>query len=199
MRGGPIIGYFQPVEIEPPSGASVSLAAEGTFTEPYSGAAEVGLLIGAVYRLRVSELPGYEGIEIFPTIEVIDRVYPPAGQERRFPIPIELTEQDLALAMEGKFVTRVIYVEDPDRALPKAQGEQQEWFDVGPGENPLETADSLGRPVAIVRIGGRLPNDLEYPDYEFLGGCPPFTVFRPYARIDDGADWIPQDEEGYVE
>ena len=41
----------------------------------------VGLLIGAVYRLRVTNIPRAEGMEVFPTIEVIDRTFAPVDQQ----------------------------------------------------------------------------------------------------------------------
>jgi len=185
QRGGPLPGYFQPVEIRAPKGAQISLAVQGDFDEPRSTPIEVGLLIAPVYRLRVSNIPLYEGQEVYPTIEIIDRLYPPDGERRRFPIPIQLTEDDLQLALDGKFVTRVIYIEDPNLALPVAErAEDQDWFEVGPRVNPLEEADRWGRPVAIVRMGGRLPDIDEGPDDCFLHGSPPFTVFRPRVQIE---------------
>ena len=98
--------------------------------------------------------------EIFPTVELIDRLYPPPGLALRFPIPIELTQDELELAARGAFVTRVIYVEDPQQALPVAQrrDSEQPWIEAPPGEDPLVTADRFGRPVAILRIGGRVPS-----------------------------------------
>ena len=36
-----------------------------------------GMLIGQVYRLRVTNIPHQPGVEVFPTIQVIDRLYPP--------------------------------------------------------------------------------------------------------------------------
>ena len=76
------------------------------------------MLIGKVYRFRVTGIKRNEGFEVFPTVEVINRMYPPKGQATRFPIPIQLTEEELALAISGRFVTRVIYLEDPRTALP---------------------------------------------------------------------------------
>lgn len=181
-RGGPLPGYFQPVEIRAPEGVRVSLAVDGAFDAPQEAPRNVGLLIAPVYRLRVSNIPGAEGYEVFPTVELIDRLYAPPGEQRRFPIPIELTEEDLQLALEGKFVTRVIYLEDPNMALPILdKPERQNWFDTGPGVNPLEEADRWGRPLAVLRLGGRVPEDPDRPDPHFLNGCPPFTVFRPYV------------------
>ncbi len=129
---------------------------------------------------------------MFPTIEVIDRLYPPPGQALRFPIPIELTQVDLELALEGKFVTRVVYLENPLTALPVANGrDEQRWFDAGPGSNPLEVADRLGRPVAIVRLGGRLPENAENPDMQFLYGAPPYRVWGKPADVHRGGEGIP--------
>lgn len=175
QRGGPIAGYFQPVQLRSPSGAKVALAAQGRFTEPQPGLT-AGFLIGQVYRLRVTSIPNFPGEEVYPTLEVIDRTYPPPGYEARFPIVVELNPYDLELALQGRFVTRVIYVEDSDRAFPVRENpHMQEWFDVRPGEDPLQVADALGRPVAILRIGGRTPSDVTQPDMRFLYGCPPFV------------------------
>ena len=175
-RGGPLPGFFQPVEIKAPEGVLVSLATGGQFDAPRATPARAGLLIGQVYRLRVTNIPANLGLELFPTIEIIDRLYAPRGQEARFAIPIELTQQDLRLALDGKFVTRVIYLEDPQTALPVREDPQaQHWFDVGPGRDPLAVADSLGRPVAILRLGARLPGNAQEPDAGFLFGSAPWV------------------------
>ncbi len=182
MRGGPLPGYFQPVEIVAPPGARVSTASEGQFDGPQSGPIVLGMLIGGVYRLRVTNIPNQETLEVYPTVEVIDRLYPPVGMEARFPIVIQLTQEDLELALAGKFVTRIVYLEDPDAAVPlPAQPLDQPFFEIAKGQDPLEVADRLGRPVAIVRLGGRLP-DAAGPDQAFLFGSPTFLRFsKPVA------------------
>ena len=178
QRGGPLRGYFQPVEIKAPPGALISLAVDDEFDAPRPGSRKAGMLIGPVYRLRVTNIHLAEGLEVFPTIEVIDRLYPPCGQEKRFAIPIQLTEEDLNLALDGKFVTRVIYVEDPRHALPVRNDTQgQNWFETPPGQDPLAVADGLGRPVAILRLGARLPD--EGMDAFFFFGSPPYTDYSP--------------------
>jgi hypothetical protein len=71
----------------------------------------------------------------------------------------------------------VIYLEDPETALPIVENpEEQTFFEVGRGENPLEVADRLGRPMAILRMGGRVP-DAAGPDAAFLYGSPPFLKY----------------------
>ncbi len=175
VRGGPLCGFYQPVEIKAPPGALVSLAVANRFDRPRRAPRTAGLLIGEVYRLRVINLPMAQEAEVFPSIEVIDRLYPPAGQQSRFPIPVELTAEDLRLALDGKFVTRVIYLEDPRNALPVREDLQsQNWFEAAPGQDPLAIADSLGRPVAILRLGGRLPEPAQPSDPSFFFGSPPF-------------------------
>lgn len=176
--GGPVVNYFQPVEIRAPAGTSIAVAENGTFSDAVPAPLTIGLLIGPVYRLRITDIPLFPGQEVYPTVEIIDRVYPPLGLEWQYPIVIELTLEDLRLALQGFFVTRVIYLEDPQRALPMpTENTGQNWFEAPPGTDPLTIADQLGRPVAIVRLGGRVPSSFPVPDQDFLYGCP--AVLRP--------------------
>ncbi len=183
MQRAPLAGYFQPVEIRAPQGAKISLAVENQFMPGEAAPVRAGMLIGAVYRLKVTDIPENLGLEIFPTIEVVDRLYPPAGMEARFAVPVELSQEELVFALQGKFVTRVIYLENPDVAYPVADNpKQQIVYEVGPQEKPVEVADRLGRPMAILRIGGRTPDDRTGPDATFMYNSPPLTrYFSPPA------------------
>ena len=182
-RGGPLRGYVQPVEIKAPQGALISLAADGQFDGGDGSPRLVGMFVSPVYRLKVTNIPLHPGQEVFPTVEVIDRLYAPRGKETRFPIPIDLTQEELEMALAGKFVTRVIYVEDTDTALPVAQDpDQQHWLEVRGSDDVLAEADKLGRPVAILRLGGRLPGP-DGPNQEFLFGSPPWMPLAPPPEI----------------
>ena len=157
-RGGPLAGYWQPVEIVLPDGGAVSFEAEGRFSPPQAGSKKVAMQIGYAYRLHVTGIPLRPGEEVYPTIELVSRTFPPPGQEWNFPIPIHLTLEEIELALEGNFVTRVIYLEDPNQALPvQDRRDFQRYFEIGPAQEPLETADQLGRPMAILRMGSRMP------------------------------------------
>lgn len=174
MRGGPLPGHFQAVEISAPKGTELSLAMDGRFDAARPAPLKAGLLVGHVYRLRATNIPLREGQEVFPSIEVVNRLYPPPGAQADFPIPIQLTQEELRRALRGQFVVRVIYLEDPRAALPfRGDAEQQRYFEVGPGEDPLEVADGLGRPMAILRIGSRVP-DLDQASGRFLFRSPPW-------------------------
>jgi hypothetical protein len=185
-RGGALRGYVQPVEIKAPQGALISLAADGQFDGGDASPRSVGMYVSPVYRLKVTNIPLHAGQEVFPTVEVIDRLYAPRGKETRFPIPIDVTQEELEMALSGKFVTRVIYVEDTDTALPVAEDpDRQHWLEVRGSDDVLAEADKLGRPVAILRLGGRLP-DADGPSQEFLFGSPPWIPLAPPPEIVDG-------------
>ncbi|RIK79415.1 MAG: hypothetical protein DCC67_10605 [Planctomycetota bacterium] len=171
-------GYCQAVEIRAPQGARISPSTGAGFAEGTPDKLLLGLKIGQVYRLKITEIPGHPGVEVFPTVELIDRTYPPAGMAHRFPVPVDLTIDELVMAADGRFVTRVIYIEDPQLAIPIAEKTPSatRWFETRAGEDPLVTADALGRPIAILRMGGRTP-DASGPDPEFDYGAAPAMVY----------------------
>ncbi len=184
MRGGPLAGFCQPVAIRAPQGARIAAAAGSSFLPGQKNELRVGLSLGPIYRFRVTEIPEHPGLEVFPSVELVDRLHPPRGQELRFPIPIELTQEELLAASEGRFITRVIYLEDPALAPAIARRqEEQPWIEARPGEDPLAVADHLGRPMAILRLGGRVPVNNQ-PDNAFLYGAPPVQVYdQPQVEV----------------
>ncbi|MCA9132969.1 MAG: hypothetical protein KDA45_07430 [Planctomycetales bacterium] len=182
-RGARGVGTFQAVSVSGPPGLQVALARDAQFLPPLDAPVISGMLVGGVYRLRVTQIPFRPGEELYPTVEIIDRIYPPLGREHRFPIPIVLTEEDLRLALDGALVSRVIYLEDSEIAEPVAtSADSQTVVNVPTSDNALQVADQLGRPVAILRIGSRVPMDLNGDLTDFLYGCPPWV---PLIRAPD--------------
>ncbi len=180
LRGGQVAGFFQPVEVSGPEKLEVALAQSGQFLEPLSAPVKVGMLVGSVYRLRVTNIPLRPGEELYPTIEVLDRLYAPRGREHRFPIPVVLEKEDLWRALDGAMITRVIYLEDSENAYPQAdEPGTQRVTDVTGNDNALKVADQLGRPMAILRIGSRVPTDLRGDLSGFLYNSPPWMPLPP--------------------
>ncbi len=182
LRGGPLPGYFQPVSLQAPQGAHIAIWAGDRYV-PFDGSTPlVGMLIGQVYRLKITRIPGKPGAELYPTLELVNRLYPPPGLERKYPVPIVFSQEELEMALEGYFVTRVVYLENPNEALPvrDRKGEQR-VVEVGHGEDPLQTADVLGRPVAIVRLGSRIPTRNELDPFGY--GAPPYQVLPPVKEV----------------
>ena len=152
---------------------------------------QLGVMVGHSYRLRVSQMPELPGAEIYPTIEVIDRLHPPAGQKHNFPIPVHIDRSDIELAMNGNLVTRVVYLEQPQIAAPFELDEATRARDVDPTTNALSEADRYGRPMLILRLGGRLPNPLGEPP-AFYGTGGPISESRPGPRPQPPANPNPQ-------
>ncbi len=173
-------GLWQAVEIRGPKGMRVNMADAGRFASELPETARIAVMIGSVYRMRITGIANEPEMELFPTLEVIDRTHPPAEREHRFPIPIEIDEDDLADAAKGELVMRVIYLEDNQNAQPvDTAGQPQRVLDLKPHQDALRMADQLGRPVAILRIGSRVPNVTEGQDWSaFLYGCPAWTTLK---------------------
>ncbi|MEM9587142.1 MAG: hypothetical protein AAGA03_07665 [Planctomycetota bacterium] len=167
-----LAGYFQPVAFSGPKDTKFALSHSGSFLPP-DPKLMAGLLIGNVYRFRISEIPGSPGAELFPTVELIDRTFPPPGLATRYPIPINLDEEDLEAALSGQMVTRVIYLEDPQTALAiEETPTSPRAIDISEQEDELETADRFGRPLAIVRIGSLTPPSSDVLMPQFFFGYP---------------------------
>ena len=75
LRGGPVPGYFQPTQIRCPQGGSIAIATNGTFAGGTPSVLNAGLLIGSPYRLKITEIPGLPGVELYPTVELLDRLH----------------------------------------------------------------------------------------------------------------------------
>ena len=180
--GEPIRGYFQPVMIRTPDGTSLAGVTAGQFSERLASPLQVGLLVGCEYRLRIAGIPLHPGRELFPTITLLSRTYPPQGREIEFPIVINLTLEDLELALAGRYITRVIYLENSNVALPVYPGNEEQLSHDIRGGDPIAVASTLGMPVAIMRIGGRVPpqnNGTLSPEFTF--GSPPWVLNRTIA------------------
>lgn len=119
--------------------------------------AQIGMAVGHSYRLKLSNMAGLPGVELYPTLEVIDRLHPPAGQKHEFPVPVHISRDDIELALSGHLVTRVVYLEQPQFAAPYELDDATRVRQLLPDENPIEQADRFGRPMIIVRLGGRMP------------------------------------------
>lgn len=150
----------------------------GFYTQPDGGEvlleapATAAVQVGSVYRLKICDMPDLPGVELYPTVELLDRLHPPRGREAEFPVPITLTEQEIRYALLGRLVTKVIYLEQPDRAAAVRNSTAARTRIADPRENVLAAADEAGRPMAIVRLGGRVP-DPHLPEPGFFGtGAP---------------------------
>lgn len=168
--------YFQPVRVDVPEAGQVTFFSTGGQATPAQPSpANAALQVGRVYRVKISDLPDFPGVEFYPTVELLDRLHPPPGKATRYPVPISFTLEELDQVAQGRLVTKIVYVEQPDRASPIDSTRQTLSQTLSPRDNALATADQLGRPIAIVRLGSRVP-DLQQPDPSFFGSGAPVMV-----------------------
>ncbi|MFI4873943.1 MAG: hypothetical protein ACIALR_01305, partial [Blastopirellula sp. JB062] len=71
----------------------------------------------------------------------------------------------------------------------------QPFFEVPPGGDPIQIADELGRPVAILRMGSRQPTDGERSG-EFDYRSPPIVVYDNTAPAAQAAPAMQQEANG---
>ncbi len=148
--------------------------------------AQVALAVGRTYRIRLSHLADHPGIELYPTIELIGRLHPPAELAERFPIPIPFTSDEIDAAVEGRLVTKVIYLEQPQLADPRPTQHPVRVTDLPPQRDLLAEADRRGRPLVIVRMGGRLPSAHTDPE-AFFGPPAPVIVLNQKTEGEQGS------------
>lgn len=184
IAGRILPGYFQPVRVELPEPGSVTFF-DGSRQRPVDlqAPSQVRLAVGAVYRLRISGMQSLPGIELYPTIELFDHLHPPPGKVDDYPVPIQLTAEEIQRALDGQLVTKVVYVEEPRLAPPIDTPSPLPVTTVSNRKNLIAEADRVGRPMAIIRLGGRLP-DVNALDSAFFGSGAPVQVAvnRPNAE-----------------
>ena len=100
--------------------------------------------------------------------------------ENDFPVQVVVTREDIEVALAGRMVTRVIYLEDPRGPLPHLHTvTDQPSIDVGSGQDPLRTAEQMGRPMAILRMGSRVPMEGEVAEWLTFGIAAPTVLPNP--------------------
>jgi len=164
VPGMPVLApEVQVVRFQGPPGLAVEVLAPAptpVSTGDGQGIITVGLVRGVGYRLRIGNIPERPGAELFPVIEVVGHLHRPIDIDPgKYPIRVVFNQDDLEDAVDrGRLVTKVIYLEDPDSAIPLRMAKDQVGvLTINPSEPPLRVASALGRPMAIVRLGGRRP------------------------------------------
>ncbi|MCO6456565.1 MAG: hypothetical protein J5I93_14805 [Pirellulaceae bacterium] len=116
---------------------------------------------GGIYRLKLTNIEGREGTELYPTIEVGPATPRTEAYLAHNAIPVQFTEEDFDQVMTGNFVTKVIYLPDPEfQQLALAGVDTLVSTRLDPGVDPIVEADRRGSIMAVVRLGNK---DIESP------------------------------------
>jgi hypothetical protein len=115
----------------------------------------------ALYRLKMSNIPGRPGAELYPTLEVAPTLPRTEAFLAHNAIPVQFTPEDFDQVLSGNFVTKVIYLPDPQfQELALAGVETLVSTRLDPGVDPIVEADRRGAILAVVRLGNK---DLQVP------------------------------------
>ena len=116
---------------------------------------------GGIFRLKLTSIAGREGVELYPTLEVGPTTPRTAAYLAHNAIPIQFTEEDFDQVLSGNFVTKVIYLPDPEfQEMALAGVETLVSTRLDPGVDPIVEADRRGSIMAVIRLGNK---DVEMP------------------------------------
>ncbi len=136
---------------------------------------------GALYRLKLTNIPGRPGVELFPSIEVAPTLPRTEAFLAHNAIPVEFTDEDFDQVMTGNFVTKVIYLPDPEFQEPALAGVGTlVSTKLDPGVDPIVEADRKGAIMAIVRLGNK-DLGIASANGEMMGGAGPGAFMPGYV------------------
>lgn len=123
---------------------------------------------GGIYRLKLTNIRGREGVELYPTIEIGMATPRTEAFFDHSALPVQFTEEDFDQVLSGNFVTKVIYLPDPEfQELAQAGIDILVSTRLDPGMDPVAEADRRGSILAIIRLGNK---DMERPGAGAPGG-----------------------------
>ena len=131
-----------------------------------------------MYRLKVSNIPGRPGVELFPSIEVVPVNAKTDAFLSHNVVPVEFTDEDFDQINTGHYLTKVVYLPDAQYMSMTGGAEEISSTRLEPGIDPLCEAQRRGSVLLVVRVGSinmELPNSppLGAPTAPMPGGPMP--------------------------
>lgn len=121
---------------------------------PLEAPARYNFAQGAVYRLKLTNIEGQPGREIYPTMEVVPSNPKTEAFLAHSAVPIEFTNEDLKQIADGNYVVKVIYLPDPQFQDAVGSGiDEIISTRLEPGADPIQEALRRGSILLIVRMG----------------------------------------------
>jgi len=129
----------------------------GTFdSSPFICPATHDFAQGNIYRLKLSNIPGHAGKELYPTLEIA----PTAARTQAFlahsSVPVEFTDNDFDQVFSGNFVTKVVYLPNPEfQGIAMSGVGTLVNTQLQPGVDPITEASKRGAILAVIRMGNK--------------------------------------------
>lgn len=121
---------------------------------------------GNIYRLKLSQIPGRQGRELYPTLEIAPTMARTQAFLAHNSIPVEFTDNDFDQVISGNFITKVIYLPNPEyQGLAMAGVGTLVNTQLEPGVDPIVEASNRGAILAVIRMGNK---DLSLNEQEIL-------------------------------
>ncbi len=129
----------------------------GSFdSQPCICPAQFDFAQGAIYRLKLTNIPGRQGKELYPTLEIAPTMARTQAFLAHNSIPIEFTDNDFDQVLSGNFITKVIYLPNPEfQGLAMAGVGTLVNTQLEPGVDPIAEASNRGAILAIIRMGNK--------------------------------------------
>lgn len=145
-----------------PEGMSIGWLIEGGFaTNQLTAPDRYNFVQGSTYRLKMANVPGREGLVIYPSLHMYPTHPTTAAYLAHNALPLRLTDEDLDQVETNNFVTKVIYLPDARfQELAVAGVEELVSTRLSPGLDPVAEADRRGTIMAVLRVGNM---NLEMP------------------------------------
>jgi hypothetical protein len=129
---------------------------------------------GAVYRLKLTNIPRRPGLELYPTLEVVPSNINTDAFLAHSSVPVSFTDEDFEQVAAGNFVVKVVYLPAPEfQELATTAPDEVVSTRLQPGADPVAEAHRRGNILLIVRVGNI---DLEAPN------TPAMDAPNPYAQ-----------------
>jgi uncharacterized repeat protein (TIGR01451 family) len=142
-----------------PEGVRVTAFPGSELARMYDGQIVIGFRPGYVFRFELTNLPYNPFKSLYPEVELRGVLVPRPGMKYMdYPIPLYFTQGDIDRVLKGAMITKVIYLEDPEKALPiTIQPDFPVETTDASEEEAIKNATEHGRLMAIVRLGDRKP------------------------------------------
>jgi len=174
--GGPGAPKRTEVRFASPAGMKVSWYSCGPDGQPTFGGNQIeapgryNFLQAAIYRLKLSDIPGRPGVDLYPTLEVVPSNLKTDAFLSHTAVPVAFSDEDFDAIAAGNYLVKVIYLPFPQYQDQVVTGPDEIVSTrLEPGVDPIQEACKRGSILLVVRVGNI---DLEAPNTPSMDAPP---------------------------
>jgi tetratricopeptide (TPR) repeat protein len=121
-------------------------------SQPLVAPGRLDFVSGQTHRLKFSDMPGHEGVELYPTLEL--RPFSPRARALlgQTAFELEFVDSDYEQALSGNLVVKVVYLPAGGQSRVAATLTNTR---LDSGGDPVAEAEQRGEVLAVLRVGNR--------------------------------------------